>query len=229
LKFSTTAEHRRAFSLIELVVVMAIMAVLAGAAVPMATKFFTSKARAATRGELAEIASAVLPYFRDTAKLPTSVTALTKNPKLTGWAGPYLSISTSEAWSGATDIQVDAWARAYRFTAKSASLLEIASSGEDGAYGDSNDILISIDVTPVRREKTLAQLATVNSAIALYNRDYLPKTPLSTTYATLLARLVATKYLPATTPYLKDAWGSSFAPSPKGKTPVAAVASPNVP
>ncbi|MSR61029.1 MAG: prepilin-type N-terminal cleavage/methylation domain-containing protein [Planctomycetes bacterium] len=225
----TRIDGRQGFTLIELVVVMAIVAVLAGAAVPMATKFFTSKARAATRAELEEIAAAVLPYFRDTSKLPSSVTDLTQNPGVNGWAGPYLSISTTEAWSGATDIQVDAWARAYRFTTKSASLLEIASAGEDGTFGDASDIAFRIDVTPVRREETLAQLATLNSAITLYNRDYLPGTPLPPNYTQLLARLVATKYLPATAPYKLDAWGSAFQANPKGKSPVTAIVSPNVP
>ncbi len=227
----TSSERGRAqgFTLIELVIVISILAVITGAAVPLASKFFNSKARAATRTELGEISAAVLPYFRDTAKLPTSVDGLLKSSKVAGWAGPYLSVGAIEPWSGATDIQVDAWTRAYRFTAKSASVLEIASAGEDGQFGDAADIAFTVDVTPVRREKTLAQLATVNSAITLYNRDYLPTTPLSTTYKTLLARLVASKYLPSTAPYLVDGWGTAFQANPKGKTPVVAVASPNVP
>jgi prepilin-type N-terminal cleavage/methylation domain-containing protein len=222
------AQRRRAFTLLELVIVVAILAILAGAAVPMASKFFNSRARAATREELAELSDAAVEYFRDTGSLPTGVESLLADPGQSGWAGPYVSVSGSEPWSGATDVQVDAWARNYVFQIQGASLLELRSAGEDGELGDATDILFTVDVTPVRREETLAQLATLNGAIVRYNAQYLPDDPLSSQYTVLLARLVATGFLPASEPFEVDRWGSSFVADPPNKTPVVAVASVNL-
>jgi len=219
---------QRAFTLIEIVIAVAILAILAGAAVPMASKFFNSRARANTSAELDEIADAAREYFRDTGSLPGSVQVLVADGATSGWAGPYLSVSTTEPWSGATDVQVDAWARPYVFEAKGASLLELKSSGQDGELGDENDIVFSLDVTPVRREETLDQLDTLNRAIGLYNAQYLPDDPLSTKYGTLLTRLVSTGFLPDAGPYQTDGWGSAFVPDPAGKSPVVAVASVNL-
>ncbi len=217
--------HRRAFTLIEIVIAVAILAILAGAAVPMASKFFNSRARADTRAELDEIAAAALEYFRDTGRLPTSVQVLGSDPTASGWAGPYLSVSTTEPWSGTSDVEVDAWAGAYVFQAQGASLLELRSPAEGGKLGDENDIVFSVDVTPIRREETLAQLDTLNRAIGLYNAQYLPDDPLSTKYSTLLSRLVSTGFLPAAVAYQVDGWGNAFVSDPAGKSPVVAVSS----
>lgn len=219
--------HRRAFTLIEIVIAVAILAILAGAAVPMASKFFNARARADTRAELDEIADAALEYFRDTGSLPSSVQVLVTD-STTGWAGPYLSVSTTEPWSGTSDVQVDAWARAYVFQAQGTSLLELRSPGEGGQLGDEDDIVFTVDVTPIRREETLAQLDTLNRAIGLYNAQYLPDDPLSTKYGTLLARLVTSGFLPDAGPYQVDGWGSAFTPDPAGKSPVVAVTSVNL-
>jgi prepilin-type N-terminal cleavage/methylation domain-containing protein len=216
---------RRAFTLIELVIVIAILAIVAGSAVPVASKFFHSRARSATRTELAALSEAVSEYFRDTGALPASVGSLVVDPSLPGWAGPYLAVETADAWTGASDLQLDAWARAYRFTASGSSALELASAAEDGTFGSEDDLVSRVDVTPVRREKTLRQLETLNTAITRYNATYLPGSPLSTTYATLLTRLVTTGFLPDAAAYGSDGWGSPFVPDPAGKTPVVAVTS----
>ena len=91
-------------------IAIAILAILTGAAVPMASRFFNSRARTATREELGELAEAVSEYFRDTGVLPTAVDALLAGSGVAGWAGPYVAVSSTEPWSGQTDIQVDAWA-----------------------------------------------------------------------------------------------------------------------
>lgn len=219
---------RAGFTLLELVVVVAILAVLSGAAVPVASKYFNSRARAATRTEMDELAEASLEYFRDVGRLPTGVANLISDPGRTGWTGPYLAVSSTDAWSGATDLSVDAWARAYAFTATGASVLELRSRGEDGVLGDATDLVVRVDVTPVRREKTLYQLEQVNRAIGSYNARYLPGSPLPTRYSNLLSRLVSRGLLPATTPFAADGWGAAFVPDPAGRSPVVAVTSVNL-
>lgn len=220
---------RAAFTLLELVIVVAVMAILAGAAVPVASKFFNSRARADTRQELDELAWAAREFFRDTGSLPSGAGALQVDPGLTGWAGPYLSVDSTEAWSGSSDSGVDAWSRGYAFHSLDASRLELRSAGEDGSFGDDSDILFLLDVTAVRREKTLEQLATLNDAIRGYNARYLPDAPLSSTLSSLLSRLVATKFLPDSTPFQADGWGDPFVADPAGKSPVVALASSNLP
>ena len=108
-------------------------------------------------------------------------------------------------------------------------MLDLRSAADDGTFDDADDIVYTVDVTPVRRESTLDQLATVNQAIRLYNAQYLPGAPLSTKYATLLQTLVSKGFLPASAPYASDGWGKAFVPDPAGKSPVVAVTSVNLP
>jgi prepilin-type N-terminal cleavage/methylation domain-containing protein len=58
----------RGFTLIELVITIAIIGVLVGAAVPVMSKILTHKARVATRDEIQLLANATLEYFRDTGR-----------------------------------------------------------------------------------------------------------------------------------------------------------------
>ena len=216
---------RLGFTLIELVIVLSILAILAGAAVPMASKFFNSKARQATRTELADLAQAAVEYFRDTSALPGAVRDLLADPGVDGWSGPYLTTSSEDPWSGETDVTVDAWARSYRSSALSASVLELRSAGEDGSFGDATDLTVEIDVTPVRREETLDRLETINQAITQYNDQYLPRQPLPLSYDALLAKLVSSGCLPAVQRFALDGWGDTFVPDPSGKSPVVEVTS----
>jgi hypothetical protein len=134
-------------------------------------------------------------------------------------------MSSDDPWSGATDVSMDAWARPYRVDALAASVLSIESAGEDGTFGDENDIEHQLNVTPIRRAKALDRLETINQAITQYNGAHLPDEPLPLGYDALVTKLVTSGFLPSTSSFLVDGWGDPFVPSPEGKSPVVAVTS----
>ncbi|MEW6071878.1 MAG: prepilin-type N-terminal cleavage/methylation domain-containing protein [Planctomycetota bacterium] len=221
----STCSRRRGFTLLELVIVVALLAILAGSAVPVASMIFNSKATRSTREVLDDLSVACAEYFRDTFALPASPLDLHVNPGVAGWSGPYMLTAASDPITGISDSAVDAWARPFQLTAVGTSGLLIESAGVEGAFGDDTDIEVLLDVTPIRREVTLDELETINQAITLYNGVYLPDTPLSTSYDQILSRLVVTGFLPAGNDLSTDGWGDAYVPVPAGVVPVVEVGS----
>jgi len=225
-----TPRSQSGFSLIEIVIVMAILAVLAGTMVPMVGKTATRGKIAETRAELAALPAAVSAYFEDVGSLPPSFTDLEQNASAAaGWAGPYLIAILSASASTTSSLAMDAWNRNYAVSVTGASTLTVTSLGPNGATGGGDDIVQLVDVTPVRRTQTMNELHTINLAIQAYNSTHLPATPLPGNYPALLSALVTGGYLPGgTSTWDTDGWGAAYAPDPPGGSPVVAVASPNV-
>ncbi|MBL8857228.1 MAG: type II secretion system protein [Planctomycetes bacterium] len=223
------ATRRAGFTLIEIIVVITVLSILAGAAVPVVQKAIATAARKTTRAELEVLAEAAREYCRDTNNVPLSILDLERDPRRAnsvGWSGPYVSgaIPVSATKSG---FAADAWSRDYRVT--SGTTLVITSAGDDGVFGDANDIAITVDFTAIRREKTLLKLATINQAVTLYNAAYQSTSPLSSNYSTALNRLVATRFLPDRNSYLKDSWNTNFTADPPGRAPLVKVRSTSIP
>lgn len=218
------------FSLIEIVIVLAILALVAGTAVPLAGKNVQRSKIAETRAELAALPAAVSAYFEDTGTLPPSFDDLQQDlAGAAGWAGPYLLATLSAHASSSTSLEQDAWSRDYVVSLAGASSLTVSSRGPDGVAGNADDIAQVLDVTPVRRAQTLAELRTINTAVSAWNAANLPLAPLSTDWPTALASLVAGGYLPAgTSAYDADGWGAPYQADPPGASPVVAVTSPNL-
>lgn len=226
---STFATSRAGFTLLEIIVVITVLSILAGAAVPVAQKAIMAAARKSTREELTLLSDAALEYCRDTNSVPKTITDLEKDPKRpdsVGWAGPYLTgaLSTSTAKSG---YALDAWGRDYQVV--SGTTLSIKSAGGDATFGGTDDIAVTVSFTAVRRAKTLAKLATINQAVTLYNAVYQASSPLPANYSNALTRLVARGFLPDKPTYLKDAWGATFVANPKNKAPLVQVQSVSIP
>lgn len=216
------------FTLLEIVIALAVLSIMVGAVMPVASMAFQSKAKRTTREELTELADAAVEYFRDLNVLPSGVADLINDPGLAEWNGPYLMTAYDDPLSGLTDSYVDAWSRPYQFNLPSASELQIVSGGEDGAFGTVTDLDVRLDVTSIRREKTLVLLETINQAVTSYNGQFLPDTPLPTSFGGMLSQLVATGFLPSTSEFALDAWGDGFVPVPQGMTPVVGVGSVNL-
>ena len=223
----STRARRRGFTLIEMIVAIAILVVLVGAAVPVTSKVLSYKARKATREELEILSQASADFFRDTRRLPADLSELLVDPGDAGWSGPYLPGVVTDQITGLTGYQVDAWSRAYQLSANG-DVLEIKSAGEDAQFGTSEDMKIDLNVTWIRREETLDQLKTINQAITLYNGMYQASDPLPANWTNALAKLVSKGLLPSTQGYATDAWGTPFLEEPQGKTPVVQVQSTNV-
>lgn len=224
-----TKAARSGFTLLEIIVVVAVLSILAGVAVPVAQKAISSQARKATRTELDVLAAAAIEYCRDTNGVPLDLRDLERNPNRpdsVGWAGPYVegAINAAPAKSG---YLVDGWSRDYR--AVRTTQFTITSAGDDGTFGDTNDIAIVVDFTAVRREKTLEKLKTINQAITLYNATYQRTQPLPANFSTALDRLVLRGYLPDRNTFLRDAWGVQFTGDPPNRTPMVLAKSSSIP
>ncbi len=222
------ASARRAgFTLLELIVTITIMAIIAGSAVPLASMAINSKKKRATIEELDSLQVAAAEYFRDTGSLPTAIADMETNPGVANWYGPYLERHSIDQLSGLSQYAVDAWSQPYSLST-SGSVLTISSAALGGVHGDANDLSCALDVTPIRREKTLEILGIVNGAITRYNAKWLGTDPLPASYSSLLSKLVFSGYLPATAPYGVDGWGDAFVADPAGLTPVVKVGSTNM-
>jgi len=167
----------KGFTLLEIIIVLAVMAILAGIAVPYAYRQIASSRQQATREEMANLKRALIGdkrriqngmrsdfgYSGDWGNLPERLDALvkTQSPRWhydkkrkigAGWNGPYIS----ETFSGAKeDYGLDAWQNAYIYssrvyTHKDGELVDgkIMSRGPDGKEGGGDDLVLEI----LRRE-----------------------------------------------------------------------------
>jgi prepilin-type N-terminal cleavage/methylation domain-containing protein len=71
----TTCERQRGFTLLEVVVVLGVLGLLLGAAVPLASAVIDADRRQEVRSELAAAAAALEAYFFEKAAFPASLTA----------------------------------------------------------------------------------------------------------------------------------------------------------
>ena len=219
---------RAGVTLLELIIVVTVLAILAGALMPVFSTMFHREAEEETWDELELLAAATREHFRDTWSLPEDFDDLTTDAGATGWAGPYVG-ELSE-----TNAETDGWRRAYRWRIEipegglPASVVEVASSGPGGVFDDGDDLVVTVDVHPIRRQVTMARLEVINIAIERYNAERLSTDPLPGNYASLLEELVAEGFLPSEAGFQVDGWGEPFAPYPTSASPVTQVGSARV-
>ena len=166
---------RSGFSLIEAVVVIAIMAILAGVALPLAVQVINQQAAITTRANaqvaynaifgardhrvsnmMADFGYALPPtpaniLLGDLVTQPAATVAWAAGPSFTwGWNGPY--------WAGSTTtvagvlVPVDAWGRPFHLvgtTVGVTSFWQVVSYGADGIQGTADDIAYPSVAAPV--------------------------------------------------------------------------------
>ncbi len=218
---------RRGFTLLEILIVVAVMAMLAAAAIPVASKALSSAARKATREELVQVGAAAQEYFRDTNVAPQEILDLERDSSATGWAGPYLAGAMQDQLAVGSSYATDAWSRDYRLKL-AGDVMTITSSGADAALDTDDDVRLQVDFTPIRREETLEELETINRAVMLYNGVHGVDAPLSSAWKSALTKLVDSGFLPDFDAYAEDAWGNLYVGDPVGKSPLVRVASSSV-
>lgn len=123
---------RKAFTLIELLIVLSILAALSGVVLPLCSENLSTANETVTRSTLAEARAAMLQYWHDTkflnlngvttvateaqrfeiawlfANPVTNTNSVQYDPNLrSGWNGPYLATSTVD--SASSPNLVDAW------------------------------------------------------------------------------------------------------------------------
>jgi general secretion pathway protein G len=93
----------RAFTLIELLLVLVILAVLASIIVPTYTKHILTSRIRATMADISELETSLATFQLDTGRFPTTdegLPALVRVPAdLVGaWNGPYVKMITTDKW-----------------------------------------------------------------------------------------------------------------------------------
>ena len=117
------------FTLIEVLLVVAILGILAGVVVVN----FSGKGKGArikaTRTSIAAIATAIDMYEVDTGRFPSSLDGLVKSDGSANWSGPYLR----------GNVPMDSWGTPFSYSTE-ANGYKIVSGGPDASVGGADDI-----------------------------------------------------------------------------------------
>jgi general secretion pathway protein G len=97
---------QRGFTLVELLLVLVILALIAGLVLPgIIGKAESAKAKAAS-SQISRISMSVESFYLDTGNTPSSLEELTNEPSgVTGWNGPYIKNSLLK----------DPWGQPYKY------------------------------------------------------------------------------------------------------------------
>jgi general secretion pathway protein G len=137
---SASRTGSRGFTLIEVVVVLSILAVLAGAMIPAVVQQVERARTRATQQEMADLVVGLHAYYEDCGTLPSSLFGLvTDADGDPGWDGPYMG----GLGDVATGVAADAWGSAYTYVVAPTlsgggrADLVLISAGQDRALGSS--------------------------------------------------------------------------------------------
>lgn len=121
------ARRQRGFTLVELLLVLVILALIAGLVLPgIIGKAEGAKIRAAS-SQISRLAMSVETFYLDTGSTPDSLNDLVEAPRsVTGWNGPYVKASLLK----------DPWGKDYQFRSPGEhGDFDIFSFGADGQAG----------------------------------------------------------------------------------------------
>lgn len=127
------------FTLLELLVVLGIIALLAGIVGPQVMKHMGASKTKAAKVQIEDLSAALDMYKLDVGRYPTTeqgLSALVENPSDTKrWNGPYLR---------KTKVPEDPWMEAYHYAAPgehgSFDLYSYGADGKEGGEGEDQDI-----------------------------------------------------------------------------------------
>ena len=120
-------KDQRGFTLVELLLVLVILALIAGLVLPgIIGKAESAKAKAAS-SQISRISMSVESFYLDTGRTPSSLDDLVNEPSgASGWNGPYIKNSLLK----------DPWGRAYQYRVPGEhGDFDIMSYGADGQQG----------------------------------------------------------------------------------------------
>ncbi len=133
-------KRRRAFTLIELIVVIIILGILAALIIPRVFSRSSEAKRAKAASDIATLRNALQQFRVDTDRFPTTEEGLNalENPpaNIKNWKGPYLT----------RQIPLDPWEHEYHYEYPGAQgddsflLICYGSDGAPGGTGDAEDI-----------------------------------------------------------------------------------------
>ena len=161
-----------AFTLIEMVVVISIMALLVGVAIPVVGASLRISGVSKTKDTMKALAEGIENFYQDTDEFPVELKELIAiEGNMSGWSGPYVN----EGFSGTKgNIFYDEWQNAFEYIDVDASTKRLRSWGFNGKdeEGGGDDIDFDVDVTSLLRRKNQKLLDEINAAIQVYNAAY---------------------------------------------------------
>ena len=150
MKSRITTQTRQAFTLVEVMIAVAIIGMMAAVVIPNIQKYLAKAKVSSTQTTMAAIKSALLDYQSDMGNFPTKreggLDALIEKPNVKGserWEGPYLE--------GQDEVPTDAWRNEFEYntgsdiTQKKFKHYEIIShgaNGEEGGSGIDKDLFV---------------------------------------------------------------------------------------
>ncbi|MEX1196417.1 MAG: type II secretion system major pseudopilin GspG [Pseudohongiellaceae bacterium] len=132
----TQCSHpQRGFTIIELLIVMAILGMLAVMVAPNLFNQADSARRDAARSQISSLSSALDAHRLDTGRYPEALDGLLENTSgRSSWNGPYIR----------SDVPADPWGNPYEYSSDGRDF-ELMSYGADGREGgEDNDADISL-------------------------------------------------------------------------------------
>lgn len=130
--------NRRAggFTLVELLVVLAILGLLAGLVGPQVMKFLGSSKTKTAALQIEDLAATLDLYRLEIGNYPESLDALVQDPgNAPNWNGPYLRKG---------DVPKDPWGNEYQYRAPGqhgpVDIWSLGADGQDGGEGEDSDV-----------------------------------------------------------------------------------------
>ncbi len=125
-------KSEKGFSLIELIVVMVILALLAGIVGYKYTRHIGQSKSQAAKMQIIELGGALQMYLLDVGRYPDTLESLAQNPGIEAWNGPYLQ----------KELPNDPWGKPYQYRYPGMhGDYDLFSLGPDGVDGGDDDIV----------------------------------------------------------------------------------------
>ena len=130
-----TDRRQRGFTLVELLLVLVILALIAGLVLPGIIGKAESAKSKATASQISRISMSVESFYLDTGNTPASLDELVNQPaSVTGWNGPYIKNSLLK----------DPWGRPYHYRVPGDhgdfDIQSFGADGQQGGEGKNSDI-----------------------------------------------------------------------------------------
>ncbi|MBF0288379.1 MAG: type II secretion system protein GspG [SAR324 cluster bacterium] len=176
-------EKKAGFSLMEIIIALAVLSILFGTVGPLLMKFNEAMEKKKTLTEMKDIETGLLQYYRDTGKLPTGISGddldilIASTSTAAGFNGPYMTASAGNA-----ELK-DAWGGDYQFSYSGPSVIDVRntqsftlnSAGSDFDIATTNDNLSLVISTRAVTDRimtdTLERVRVVMAVVAELQLD----------------------------------------------------------